>query len=208
MELQSSRRGGDAVVGLEGALIERNGFVLGPVDLELGVGDRLAVRGPNGAGKSTLLEGLLGQATLRAGRRWCGPSTVFATLPQLDGPFATEAPLIEVFREHAPGGEQESRATLATFGLGAEDVRRPSRSLSPGERTRAGLALIVARGANTLVLDEPTNNLDIEAIEQLESALGAFAGTVVLVSHDRRFLESFPATRALTLGPSGAVESR
>jgi ATPase subunit of ABC transporter with duplicated ATPase domains len=78
-------------------------------------------------------------------------------------------------------------------------VHRPGRSLSPGERSRATLALLAAQGVNALVLDEPTNHLDLEAIEQLESALEGYEGTVVLVTHDRRFLEAFRATRTLEL---------
>ena len=86
---------------------------------------------------------------------------------------------------------------LAKFGLGAAHVLRPAGSLSPGERTRAALALLQLAGVNTLVLDEPTNHLDVPAIEQLEVALEAFPGTVLLVTHDRRLLESVSLTRVL-----------
>jgi ATPase subunit of ABC transporter with duplicated ATPase domains len=79
-------------------------------------------------------------------------------------------------------------------------VLRPARSLSPGERTRALVALLAPRGANALVLDEPTNHLDLEAIEELEAALAAFDGAVVLVTPDRRLLEAFGPTRTLELG--------
>ena len=88
---------------------------------------------------------------------------------------------------------------LAKFGLRGDHVDRPAASASPGERTRAGLALLQARGVNLLVLDEPTNHLDLPAIEQLEAALDAYDGTVVLVTHDRRMLESFRSTRHLEL---------
>ena len=87
------------------------------------------------------------------------------------------------------------RTLLAKFGLRAEHVDRPAASLSPGERTRAALALLQSRGVNLLVLDEPTNHLDLPAIEQLESALDSFTGTVLLVSHDRRLLETVRSTR-------------
>ena len=76
---------------------------------------------------------------------------------------------------------------------------RPSSSLSPGERTRAELAAFAATGVNFLVLDEPTNHLDLPAIEQLESALRGYTGTLLLVSHDRRLLESVPLTRRVEL---------
>ena len=76
-----------------------------------------------------------------------------------------------------------------------DHVGRPTSSLSPGERTRAALALLQARGVNLLVLDEPTNHLDLPAIEQLEQALESFDGTLLLVTHDRRMLETVRLTR-------------
>ncbi len=82
-------------------------------------------------------------------------------------------------------------------------VLRPSSSLSPGERTRAELAAFAATGVNFLVLDEPTNHLDLPAIEQLESALRGYTGTLLLVSHDRRLLESVPVTRRVELPGGG-----
>jgi ATPase subunit of ABC transporter with duplicated ATPase domains len=91
----------------------------------------------------------------------------------------------------------QARAPLAKFGLGADAVTRPPASLSPGERTRAELAAFAASGVNFLVLDEPTNHLDLPAIEQLESALDGFGGTLLLVSHDRRLLESVELTRRI-----------
>ncbi|MET0579624.1 MAG: ATP-binding cassette domain-containing protein, partial [Ilumatobacteraceae bacterium] len=78
-------------------------------------------------------------------------------------------------------------------------VTRPGATLSPGERTRASLALLMANGANVLVLDEPTNHLDLPAIEQLESALDGFGGTVLLVTHDRSLLERVHLTRRIEL---------
>ena len=94
----------------------------------------------------------------------------------------------------------DARALLAKFGLGAAHVLRPCETLSPGERTRAHLAELQAAGVNLLVLDEPTNHLDLEAVEQLEQALASWDGALVVVSHDRRFLEAVGPTRALALG--------
>ena len=98
------------------------------------------------------------------------------------------------------------RTLLAKFGLRGDHVERPAASASPGERTRAALALLQARGVNLLVLDEPTNHLDLPAIEQLEAALDAYDGTVVLVTHDRRLLESFRATRSVQLRDGTVTE--
>jgi ATPase subunit of ABC transporter with duplicated ATPase domains len=94
----------------------------------------------------------------------------------------------------------DARTLLAKFGLGAAHVLRPCETLSPGERTRAHLAELQAAGVNLLVLDEPTNHLDLEAVEQLEQALASWDGALVVVSHDRRFLEAVGPTRALALG--------
>ncbi|MGZ4258030.1 MAG: ATP-binding cassette domain-containing protein, partial [Gaiellaceae bacterium] len=173
----------------------RGGFRLGPLDLELRRGDRLAVTGRNGSGKSTLLAALTGELPLASGRRELGAGAVLGELEQTRERFAVDQPLVEAF-----GGPQEqARTLLAKFGLGADDVLRPARTLSPGERTRAQLALLAAHGVNCLVLDEPTNHLDLPAIEELEAALDGYAGTIVLVTHDRRLLEGFGATREVAL---------
>jgi len=94
----------------------------------------------------------------------------------------------------------EARALGAKFGLGADHMARATGSLSPGERTRACLAAFQAVGTNTLLLDEPTNHLDLAAIEQLEAALAAFTGTLVVVSHDRAFLDALDLSRTVELG--------
>lgn len=91
----------------------------------------------------------------------------------------------------------EVRTLLAKFGLKAAHVLRPARTLSPGERTRAALALLQGRGVNLLVLDEPTNHLDLPTIEQLESALASYPGTLLLVTHDRRMLDAVHTTRRI-----------
>ncbi|HZD87797.1 MAG TPA: ABC-F family ATP-binding cassette domain-containing protein [Gaiellaceae bacterium] len=196
LRLAPEARSGDAVLRLEQAVVERGDFRLGPLDLSLGWGDRLAVAGANGSGKSTLLEALLGRLPLAAGSRWVGPGVVVGELEQDRAALSGDAPLLEIF---AQLDAQSARTLLAKFGLGTDDVLRAAASLSPGERTRAGLALLAARGVNCLVLDEPTNHLDVEAIEELERALAAYEGAVVLVTHDRRFLEALAATRTLQL---------
>jgi ATPase subunit of ABC transporter with duplicated ATPase domains len=107
--------------------------------------------------------------------------------------------LLDAFLEATQLPMSETRSLLAKFGLAAGHVTRPAASLSPGERTRAELALLMARGTNLLVLDEPTNHLDLPAIEQLEQALGAWEGTLILVTHDRRLLEAVRLTLRLEL---------
>jgi ATPase subunit of ABC transporter with duplicated ATPase domains len=155
----------------------------------------VAVVGRNGSGKTTLLAALSGALPLTAGRRVLGRGVVFGELDQTRARFSVNEPLVRAFG----GPEEPARTLLAKFGLGADDVLRPARTLSPGERTRAQLAYLAARGANCLVLDEPTNHLDLPAIEELERALDRFPATVVLVTHDRRLLERFGATREVEL---------
>ncbi len=208
LELEPLRRGSDIVARLEQAVVQRGQFRLGPLDLELRSGDRLAILGPNGAGKTTLLRALLGEQRLVAGRRWIGPGVVIGELPQVGGPFSDATCLLESFLAHSSLPVSEARGLLAKFALGAEDVERSASSLSPGERSRASLALLAARGVNALIVDEPTNHLDLEAVEQLEAALEAFPGTVVLVTHDRRFLDTFRATSTLELGGARAGTTR
>jgi ATPase subunit of ABC transporter with duplicated ATPase domains len=196
LEIAPAVRSGDVVLRLERAVVERGGFRLGPLDLEVGWGDRLAVAGPNGSGKTTLLDALLGRLPLASGTRLLGAGVVLGELEQDRAALTGPQTLLDVFRDYEEG---TARTLLAKFGLGADDVLRPAASLSPGERTRAGLALLTARGVNCLVLDEPTNHLDVEAIEELERALSAYDGTVILVTHDRRFLEAFAPGRTIDL---------
>jgi ATPase subunit of ABC transporter with duplicated ATPase domains len=192
-------RSGDVVVRLQGAVVERGSFRLGPLDLEVTWGERVAFVGPNGSGKTTLLEALLGRLPLAGGSRWTGPGVVLGELEQGRDLFAAREPLLDMFVTASALTPEEARTLLAKFGLGADDVMRAASSLSPGERTRAVLALQSARGVNCLVLDEPTNHLDVEAIEELERALAGYEGTVLLVTHDRVFLERFGATRTIGL---------
>jgi ATPase subunit of ABC transporter with duplicated ATPase domains len=200
LDLGGGRRSGDIVVRLERALLRRGSFTLGPVDLELGWGDRVALVGPNGSGKTTLLEAILGRLPLDGGTRWAGPGVIVGELAQDRGELASGR-LLSAFTSASGLNELDARTLLAKFGLGADDVLRDASSLSPGERTRSLLALLAARGVNCLLLDEPTNHLDLPAIEELERALEAFEGTVLLVTHDRRFLSRFRATVTIDLTP-------
>jgi ATPase subunit of ABC transporter with duplicated ATPase domains len=197
--LAAQSRSGRVVARLEGAVVERGDFCLGPLDFGLDWGERVALTGPNGSGKTTVLQALLGKIPLAAGTRYVGPGAVLGELDQERGRFNGPEPLLDVFVREAGVKTEEARTLLAKYGLGADDVLRPAESLSPGERTRAAVALLVVRGVNCLLLDEPTNHLDLPAIEELEAALERYDGTVLLVTHDRRFLERFAATRTVQL---------
>jgi ATPase subunit of ABC transporter with duplicated ATPase domains len=206
-DIGTAARSGDVVATLRGAVVERGAFRLGPVDLEIGWAERVALIGPNGAGKTTLLDALLGRSALAAGEAHVGPGVVVGELSQRRDRFATERPLFDVVSEATGQPANEVRSLLAKFGLGSDHVGRPCSSLSPGERTRANLALFMAEGVNCLVLDEPTNHLDLVAIEQLESALDRFVGTVLLVSHDRAFLDRVRVTRTLHVADGQVTEA-
>jgi ATPase subunit of ABC transporter with duplicated ATPase domains len=201
LSLGGGRRPSDVVLRLERAVVGRGEFRLGPVELDLVPGERVAVTGRNGTGKSTLLAALAGALPVLEGRRIVGRRTTIGELGQHRTAYAGDASFLETFRAHSGLETEPARTLLAKFGLGAEHVARPCSALSPGERTRAHLAELQSRQVNLLLLDEPTNHLDIDAIEQLEAALGSYEGTLVVVSHDRRFLESVSPTREFALEP-------
>jgi ATPase subunit of ABC transporter with duplicated ATPase domains len=193
-------RAGAVVARLEGAVVERGDFTLGPIDLEIGWGDRLSLTGANGTGKSTLVGAVLGTVPLASGGRWLGPGVVVGQLGQDRRTLLGRHDLVRTVMDRCGLTQAEARSLLAKFGLDAEHVTRPPESLSPGERTRAQLAVFQGVGVNFLVLDEPTNHLDLPAIEQLEAAVAGFDGTLLLVSHDRQFIEAVETTRAIQLG--------
>lgn len=197
LQIARAERSGDVVARLQQAVVRRGSFTLGPIDLQIRWAERLAIVGPNGSGKSTLLELMLGRCEPEQGTRWLGPGVIVGELEQRRGRFMNEPSLLDSFTEASGLLPREARTLLAKFGLGADHVGRAATCLSPGERTRASLALFQARGVNCIVLDEPTNHLDMPAIEQLESALATYDGTVLLVTHDRVMLERFGATRTI-----------
>ncbi|MFH9413083.1 ABC-F family ATP-binding cassette domain-containing protein [Streptomyces rochei] len=207
MEIASAPRSGAVVATLRDAEVRRGDFVLGPVSLQIDWADRVAVTGANGAGKSTLLGALLGRVPLDAGHASLGSGVLLGEVDQARELFHGPEPLLDAFRGAVPDTEPaDVRTLLAKFGLKADHVMRPASTLSPGERTRAALALLQGRGVNLLVLDEPTNHLDLPAIEQLESALDAYEGTLLLVTHDRRMLDAVRVTRRLEVTDGKVVE--
>jgi len=206
LDLAPAARSGDVVVRLEDAVVRKGSFTLGPVDLELAWADRVAITGPNGGGKSTLLAALIGRLPLASGRRWFGPGVVVGELDQRRTRLAAGDDLLGGFTAATGLLPEEARSTLAKFGLGPDHVSRAPGALSPGERTRALLAALMATGTNCLVFDEPTNHLDLPAIEQLEEALVRFEGTLLVVSHDRWLLETLTVNRTWVVDGGGVVE--
>ena len=222
--LEAGPPSAEVVWTLDRVEVRRGAFRLGPIDLTVARGERLAVTGDNGSGKSTLLSAMLGELPLAAGRVTLGSRTRVGVIDQRRALTDSETSVVDLVRAElggpavgaAVGSEMgadvrrgagpdagEVRTLLAKFGLGARQIDRPARSLSMGERTRALMAIFQARQVNVLVLDEPTNHLDVPAIEQLEAALADYRGTLVLVSHDRTFVGRIGVDRVLDLGSSG-----
>ncbi|MBM7082319.1 ABC-F family ATP-binding cassette domain-containing protein [Micromonospora humidisoli] len=207
MEIAAAPRAGAVVASLRDAVVRRGDFTLGPVNLQVDWADRVAITGANGSGKTTLLGALLGRLPLDGGHAALGPGVVVGEVDQARGLFLGDQPLLEAFGAAVPDmAPADARTLLAKFGLRAAHVLRPAATLSPGERTRAALALLQGRGVNLLVLDEPTNHLDLPAIEQLESALAGYPGTLLLVTHDRRMLEAVSVDRRLRVADGRIAE--
>ena len=158
-------------------------------------GDRIGLVGPNGAGKTTLLKMLTGEMKPDAGSVRLGTNLEIATLDQKReavDPAETLAQYLTDGRGEnlVINGEQRHVVSyMKDFLFKPEQARTPVRELSGGERARLLLARVLARPANLLVLDEPTNDLDMETLELLQELVAGFAGTVILVSHDRDFLD-------------------
>ena len=152
-------------------------------------GERIGIVGPNGAGKSVLLKLILGQIPADAGEVWTGPSIRTGYYSQEHETLDFNQTPIEALREVKPMYEGEAVAQLQRFLLPYEATSQRIATLSGGEKSRVQLARLMQLGANCLVLDEPTNNLDIPAAEVLEEALEKFQGAVIVVSHDRYLLD-------------------
>jgi ATP-binding cassette, subfamily F, member 3 len=190
-------RSGDIVVSAHGLTKSYGGKTLFE-DLRFTArrGDRLLIRGANGSGKTTLLNIILGRERPDSGTIHFGAKTQVASVDQLpDGMDLDRSPL------EICGAETDARTLLACLKLRPDRVNRPLHELSGGERTKVALARVLGSGANLLLLDEPTNHLEIEAQEALEQALQRYPGTLIVVSHDRCFLESIgPESIYLDLG--------
>jgi ATP-binding cassette, subfamily F, member 3 len=167
-------------------------------DVVIERGERVAVVGPNGAGKTTLLETLIGLRPPSSGRIGIGHKVDLAYYSQHDQDLSGDRTIVDTILAETALTRTQARTLLGAFLFPGELADRRVADLSGGERRRLQLALLVARGSNLLVFDEPTNHLDAESREALEDALNAYAGTIVLVSHDRALIDAV-ATRTLAI---------
>ena len=176
-----------------------SGPILRDVTVNIYRGDKVGIVGPNGAGKSTLLKTLIGQLAPLAGKVETGTGVRIGYFDQKLGTLSEELTLIDEIRTvRADLSPEYVRTYLAKFRFFGDDPFRTVRGLSGGERSRLAMAKIMLFPRNVLVLDEPTNHLDIPARETLEDALSAYEGTLLVVSHDRYFLDRI-CTRLLVL---------
>ena len=189
--------GSDRVLSLSDATLSYrdDAPLLEDVDVELGGRERVALLGANGSGKTTLLRTLAGTLAPLRGSLRRTPAAVVGYLAQEQELLDPAATALATIRTAGAGAETEARSFLHLFLFSGDDALRPTAELSYGERARLSLALLVARGATVLLLDEPLNHLDIDSRERFETALDQFAGAVVVVSHDRYFVERYAATR-------------
>jgi len=206
INLQPARRSGGMVLEADQLSKGYRGRILFQgLDLRLSRGERLGIIGPNGCGKSTLLKILSGRVTPDTGSVRRGHNVDLGLYDQeLQSVSNHLTPLAEMAAVDPTATVSELRSFLGAFGFSADLVERPVAKLSGGERGRLALLRLIKEGHNTLLLDEPTNHLDIRAREALETALADFAGTLVVVSHDRRFLDKIIG-RLLVFATAGQV---
>ena len=184
-------RSGRVVFELQDARVEAGErTLLEGAELWMERGEHVSLVGPNGAGKTTLARVLVGDAEPAAGRLRRGHNTHVGHLSQHAEELPAGRTVLEACQKATGLSPNKAHALLGRFLFSGEDAEKPLDGLSGGERRRLSLAILVQSGANVLVLDEPTNHLDIESREALEAALGAFEGSVLVISHDRALLDA------------------
>ncbi len=195
LQLHPHQRGGQKVVELRNMSKSFSDNGHGPVEVLRRLnglvrhGDRVGLVGPNGAGKSVLFRLIAGQALPTSGEVWVGPSIQLGLYTQEHQSLEMGSTPVDTVRRVKPMYEEQAYGFLGRFMFSYDKSRRPINTLSGGEKARLQLACLMLTGANCLLLDEPTNNLDIESAEVLERALADYAGSVIVISHDRYFLD-------------------
>lgn len=190
--------GRDVVVVQDAAFSYADHTILSGVNSHIRYGDRIAITGPNGGGKSTFLRLLSGELVPNAGTVRRGASVVVGQVSQEQTTVDPNRTVLDQVLISATLSETDARTFLHRFLFGEETVNQPARLLSYGERARLALALVVLRGANLLLLDEPLNHLDLPSRERFSESISAFGGTVVMVLHDRYAIDQL-ATRVMEI---------
>jgi ATP-binding cassette, subfamily F, member 3 len=205
-ELKPERPSGGTVLQLEGvSKTYGDRTLVKGLDLHISRGDRIGIVGPNGCGKSTLLKMMAGRVVSDEGALRLGHNVDVGFYDQeLSGVSDHNTVISELASVDPRATLGEHRSFLAAFGFDEDRFDRNVGSLSGGERGRLALLRLIKEGHNSLLLDEPTNHLDIRSRESLEAALQKFTGTLVVVSHDRRFLDKV-VDRLLVFGDDGSV---
>ncbi|MFC1975001.1 ABC-F family ATP-binding cassette domain-containing protein [Chloroflexota bacterium] len=213
LRIQATLRSGDLVLATHDLKVgyPDDALLFTCPDLEIRRGQRVALLGPNGAGKTTFIKTILGQVEPKQGAVRIGAGVEIGYFAQTHASLDLEATVLDEILsvENLPIGE--ARNYLGRFLFSGDDVFKPVGALSGGERSRVALAKLTLAGANFLILDEPTNHLDIPSQEILESVLDDFSGTILLVSHDRYFIDTLashtwalePATKSVTVIEGG-----
>jgi ATP-binding cassette subfamily F protein 3 len=199
LDLHTGLRSGDLVLATHNLVVgyEREARLFDCPDLEIRRGDRVALIGPNGTGKTTFVKTILQEVKPLAGRVRLGAAVEIGYLAQAHASLNLGQSVLDEILSVPQGrrlGEDlligQARNYLGRFLFSGDDIFKPIGALSGGERARVALAKLALRGANFLVLDEPTNHLDIPSQEVLQSVLDNFPGTILLVSHDRYFIDA------------------
>lgn len=202
-------QGGRAVIRLEDVDFAYPGSppLLKGISFDVQYGERIALVGPNGAGKTTLLRLIDGTLEPAHGTVRIGANVRLGRLAQEQETLNPDWTLLQAALEERPMSETDARSFLHFFLFSGDEVFRKVSECSLGERSRLQLALLVLRGCNLLLLDEPLNHLDIDGREHFQQALEAFEGTVIVVAHDRAFLQAYPE-RVIEVREGGVVEGR
>ena len=204
LDLNAAKRGSNKVIEIQhlakSFLDPRGGAndVLQDVNLTMWLGERVGIIGKNGAGKTVLFRCLLGQEEPDLGEIYIGPSTTRAYYSQEHETLNFDNTIADEVRRVKPMIDREVFGLLGRFLFGAEDSKKKIRNLSGGEKARVQMAKLMLLNANLLMLDEPTNHLDIQSAEVLEEALADYNGSLLMISHDRYFLDNV-ATRIVEL---------
>lgn len=192
-------RGSTSVFTLERVTLTRGTRTIGPVTASIQYGDRVHITGANGSGKTTIVSALVGTHRVESGTLTRGADVQIGYLPQSAYDARTDETALMHFLRETEVDETNARKLLNRYRLTAEDVHKPLTALSPGEHSRLLIAELAARQPNCVILDEPTNHLDLEIVSELEAALAQFPGTLIVVSHDRYFVEKLGLTKVIHL---------